>query len=441
MRRLSLGFIPIICLLLTGCMDSISPTSSFASSSNMERPIFTPTPAKTDIVRIQLNDTSLQDLLVEHDLAYPDPFSQEYPNVLTVPVMVNYSEKQLYYRSYEEMPFIGEKYPMTIPGEVHENLYKYDLTTFQKVKMGDVSLSGYSSGEFLFTDDAYYMFPATLEQGTATLHIKRLDFETGELQEITQIENGNIYVSSAQTENGTCAFLIRVTEGEQTSQRIYTLNEEKNLHIIYDSVQIGLKSPEFSALCAGNETLFLLRQIEREGHLVTEVVEMDLNGTVRRLISLPGLQKYSDPDYYADKLYVVGEYIFVKWFYCDEQLPYFSAFKLVDDKASKIQVPSNTPCYLLNQKPIDDRYFLFSAFPDEMDYTVNTYSSHLYVLDTMCDGFIGVHLPLAQDVVFNDMVCNENGDIIMNVVEKIEGQRTPQKRTIRIEFDELKSQL
>lgn len=441
MRRLFFGIILIFCLSITGCSNSSTQASSFIPSDSMERPSPMPTTAPTNVVRVQMPDFLLQDLLAEHNLAYPDPFSQEYPDILTVPVMIHYSSDYLYYRSYEEMPFVGEKSPMTIPEKVHENLYQYDLSTRKKVKIGDVSLSGYSSGEFLFTEDAYYMFPASLEQGNITLHIKGLDLKSGELQEIAQIENGDIYVSSAQTGNGSCAFLVRVTDEEQTSQRLYILNTDKELHIIYDSAQINLSTPEFSTLCAGDETLFLLRQREKAGQLLTDIVEMDLNGAVLRTISLPGLQDYSDSDYYADKLYVTGEYIFVKWYYCGEQLPYFSAFKLVDGKASSIFVPHNTPCYLLNDKPVDNRYLLFSAFPDGMDYTTNTYTSHLYVFDTLYDRFTGISLPLANDVVFNDIVCNENGDIIMNVVETKDSHSTPQKQTIRIDFEDLKSLL
>lgn len=441
MRRLFFGITLILCMVITGCSNPSSQISSFVPSDNMGNPATTPSITPTDVARVQMPGSLLQDLLAEHDLAYPDPFSQEYPDVLTVPVMVHYSSDSLYYRSYEEMPFVGEKHPMTMPEKLHETLYKYNLSTGEKIRIGDVSLSGYSSGEFLFTEDAYYMFPASLEQGSLMLQIKALNLGSGELQEITRIENGEIYVSSAQTGNGACAFLVRVTDDKRTIQRLYVLNTDRELHIIYDSALINLTSPEFSTLYAGSETLYLLRQKEKAGRLVTEVVEMDLSGVVLRTISLPGLQEYSDSDYFADKLYVTGDYIFVKWYYCGEQLPYFSAFKLIDGKASSVFVPKNTPCYLLNEKPVDNRYLLFSAFPNDMDYTTNSYTSHLYVFDTMYDRFTGISLPLVADVVFNDIVCNENGDIIMNVVETKDAQSKPQKRTIRIDFNDLKSLL
>lgn len=436
MRRLFFCLIMVFSLLIPGCASA-----SFTPSSNTALPSFPPASSRPNIVRVQLPDSLLQDLLAEHDLAYPDPFSQEYPNILTVPVMVHYSADYLYYCSFEETPFIGEKYPMTVPEEIHEGLYKYNLSSCEKVKVGDVSLSGYSSGQFLFTDDAYYISSVTLEQGNSTLCIKGLDFESGQIKEIAQIENGNLYVLSSQTDSGACAFLVRIADDEQISQKLYTLNAGRELTVIYDSAKIGLASPEFTALCAGNDSLFLLKQTDQTGQLVTEIVEMDLKGAILRTISLPGLQEYSDPEYYADKLYVAGDYIFIKWYYCGEHLPYFSAFKLEDGKASKVNVPDNNPCYLLNAKPIDNRYFLFSAFPDGLDYVTNTYTSHLYVLDAQDDCFTGISLPLAEDVVFNDMICNEYGDIIMNIVEKSDPKSAPQKRTLRIAFDDLKSLL
>ena len=423
---------------LTGCDNSALPLpiSTPVPSSTVESSPTTATPTREEVVRIQLPDSMLQDLLDEHHLAYPDPFSQGYPDILAVPVMVHYSADCLYYRSFEEMPFVGEKYSMTVPEEVNENLYEYNLSTREKIKIGDVSSSGYSSGNSLFTKDTFYTFSSTSQNA---LVIRGLDLESGKTQEIAQIENGKINVSFTQTDSGICAFLVEIENEGLNHQRLYTLNEEKNLKIIYDSAQIGLENPEFTALCSSDENLFLLRQTSQSGRLSTEVVEMDINGTELRTILLPDLQEYSDPEYYADKLYVQGDYIFIKWYYCGERLPYFSAFKLVDGKATEVAVPQNTPCYLLNDNPINGRYFLFSTFPDMMDYTVNTYTSHLYIFDTQYDRFIGISLPLARDIVFNDVVCNENGDIIMNIVESTDSQAPSQKRTVRIAFGNLKS--
>ena len=95
---------------LTGCANSSLPISTPVPSSTVESSPTTATPTREEVVRIQLPDSMLQDLLDEHHLAYPDPFSQEYPDIPAVPVMVHYSADCLYYRSFEEMPFVGEKY-------------------------------------------------------------------------------------------------------------------------------------------------------------------------------------------------------------------------------------------------------------------------------------------------------------------------------------------
>lgn len=73
-----------------------------------------------------------------------------------------------------------------------------------------MSISGYSSGDFLFTEDAYYMFPASSEQERNILHIRELDFNSGKLQDVTLIENGQLYVSSDQTNSGTGLFWFKL---------------------------------------------------------------------------------------------------------------------------------------------------------------------------------------------------------------------------------------
>ncbi len=115
MRRLFLCAILMVSLFVIGCADSSLTASTSVQPGSTENQSPTATPAKTSVDRIQLNESLLQDLLAEHHLAYSNPFSQGYPDVLTTPVFVHYSADHLYYRSYEEMPFFGEKYPMTVP--------------------------------------------------------------------------------------------------------------------------------------------------------------------------------------------------------------------------------------------------------------------------------------------------------------------------------------
>lgn len=367
-------------------------------------------PPQSQAKLVRLPSQAVENFLTQHPIDYPDPFSQFYPQERIVPGLLRYVGNSLYLESAEETPFVGKENPVQTPEGVINKLYRYTLETKEKQAIG-ILLDGVQSSDFLLTQATYYYYPMRDE----TLYVCALDLKSGETATLLELPQGSIYVRSGILQNGCAVFLVRFSENETAQQRIYKIKTDRTVEIIYDSIKDGSGLAEFSTMTVYGDFIYALRQLPVNGALKTSVVQMNSAGEFVREIDLPNLEAYVNPDYFADKMYVVGDYIFVKWYYCEE-LPYFNAYLLKEDKAEAVPYAYNAPCYLLNDQFINGRYLIFSTFPDNMDYTANTFTSTLMLLDTATNAFIGVKIPLDESYTPMQMVVNENGDILISLM-------------------------
>lgn len=389
-----------------------------------------------------LSEAQLQEFGEEHDLAYPDPFSQEYPHSLALPTLLQYEGDTLYFLSEEETPFVGKENTAQTPDPLICKLYAYDCSAKEKREVGPAGFEGYSSGDFLLTGDAFYYHSSVhADRPGMVLSLLRLLRDSKETEELAQIENALIGADYGELENGTVVAMVRYVKGEKDGQSIYKLEPGASLQRIYNSEEQGLAAPEFSALTVYKNSIFLLRQTEQKGMLKSEIVEMDAAGRPLAAIAPPGLEQYADPDYYADELYVLGDYFFIKWYSSDETLPAFCAYRLVNNQPQAVKFSKNSPCRLLSPSLIGGRYLLFSAFPDYMDFSARQYAAHVFLFDTRQSAFIGVHFPFDSDVLISQMVCNEKGDLILEVSRWNEERRQLQPRLLKVDFSAIQALL
>lgn len=432
----------LLVLLLVGC--KASPTSFSVSSTTVVAESEAGQTVSSSAPRIiDCPEALLQDFLAEHSLAYADPLSQDYPNDLVIPQIIQYTQDSLYVLSYEDTPFVGKENTARTSDLFVNTLYKYNFLTKEKQKIGVIDSSGMCSSDFLLTEESYYYFPLSIAyQENPVLYIKALSRASREEKDILKIEGGNINVSSGELRDGTVLFMIRSADGTKTRQRIYKLQGSASPEMIYDSRKEGLQEPAFSALAVVQDTIFLLEQTQENAKLKTKLLKMDSMGNALQTIELPGMEAYSDTANYADKLYVCGDYVFIKWYRCEEGLSAFSAYRLTNGQAQPIAVPDNAPCYLLTPNPVQNRYLIFSAFPNNMDFQANQYASHLYLLDTQnADRFIGLHFPLASDVTISEMVCNEEGNLMMSTLQPIDTMQRAQAGMVKVDFSAIKALL
>ena len=409
----------LLSILCTGC-----------SSQDVSAPSESPVPESTPRT-IEYPASEIRDLSEEFQLAYPDPLSVDYPDAYTLPGVVAYRRELLYYLSTQASGAVGQEPTEQIAPQLRETLCTLNTQTGQKTEIGDVTTRGYSSEQSLLTGDALYDSGMELsENGSdsgSLLQIKKFSFTSGESQTILEVENGMIEVSFGELEDHTIVFMLhRLDESfTKTHQEIYKLLPDNSVQKIF-STDGNEGTYNFTDFTAQENTLFLLNQPEVEGKLHTEAVCLNSDGQITRTLALPGLSAYSDTFNYADHIYAAGDYVFIKWYRAPDALPYFSAWKICEGGAEALSVPQNAPCRLISQTPIQNRYLLFSAFPNEMNFSENQYKNHLYLFDMETGEFTGIHLPYESNVSLGAMVCSEQGTLAMHLTET-SGENTTKK--------------
>lgn len=400
----------LLSLLAAGC-----------SSQEVSAPSASPTPQPAP-GRIEYPASEIRDLSDEFGLAYPDPLSVDYPDAYTLPSIAAYRGEQLYYVSTQASGWVGQEPTQQIAPQLRETLCTLNTQTGQKAEIGDAAILAYTAEQELFTQDAWYYAGMGLSEhegeAGSLLQIQKLSLDSGKDQTVFTVENGMLGVSFGELTDGTVVFMVRRLDESLTEahQEIYKLLPDNSVQKIFSTDESG-ELYNFTDFTTRENVIYLLNQPEVEGKLHTEAVCMASDGEITRTLALPGLSAYADTFNYADHIYAAGDYVFIKWYRAPDALPYFSAWKICEGGAEALSVPQNAPCRLLSQTPIQNRYLLFSAFPNEMNFSENQYKNHLYLFDMETGEFTGIHLPYESNVSLGAMVCSEQGTLIMHITE------------------------
>lgn len=361
---------------------------------------------------IHISDSALKDFLQENDISYPNPFSLEYPNENTVPSIIKYHNDTIYYTSYEESIIKNQYDSSQTPENIEVNLFSYNIKTREKVNHGNLQYENLLSHSFVFSQKDYYYFPLKIENDGSVLYLRSLNLHTSEDRTLEEIYNSNIDIL-VDIEDNTIIFLVNYHQDSVYAQRIYRLILDESIECIYDSVESASMFGEYSALDIHEGNIYLLKQTVNKDKLVTSIEKMSFDGQILDEYYLPFLDEYFEPNYYADRLYYFGDYCFIKWYNCGDELPYFIAYHINQGKFEKIEYANNAPCYLLYDKPIENRYLYFSTFPDDMDYNKRIHTSTLKVFDLQTNKFMGLTIPFPEKTEITGIVCNEKGNLIL----------------------------
>lgn len=400
------------------------------SSQGISGPLASPTPQPAP-GRIEYPASEIRDLSEEFGLAYPDPLSVDSPDAATLPGIAAYRGEQLYYVSTQASGWVGQEPTEQIAPQLRETLCTLNTQTGQKAEIGDAAILAYTAEQALFTQDAWYYAGMGLSEhegeAGSLLQIQKLSLDSGEDQTVFTVENGMLEVSFGELTDGAVVFMVhRLDESlTESHQEIYKLLPDNSVQKIFSTDESG-ELYNFTDFTTRENVIYLLNQPEVEGKLHTEAVCMASDGEITRTLALPGLSAYADTFNYADHIYAAGDYVFIKWYRAPDALPYFSAWKICEGGAEALSVPQNAPCRLLSQTPIQNRYLLFSAFPNEMNYSENQYKNHLYLFDMETGEFTGIHLPYESNVSLGAMVCSEQGTLAVHLTETI-GENTTEK--------------
>ena len=363
---------------------------------------------------IQLNNDAVESFLQNNNIAYPNPFSINYPDEIIVPSIMKFDDNQIFYISYEGSEIRKTNDHSQTPKGIVTKLFSYNLKTKEKTDYGELNYEDLSSSDFLLFKENYYYFPLEIIAPDTVLNIKCKSLYNLENKTLEKILNGNINIATDYSD-GIRIILINYSEKSKNEQRVYKILSEDNIVCIYDSIQMSSADKKYSALDIYDGNIYLLNQIIKENSLITSIDKMNFDGDILETFHLPIPNEYCDPTYYADQFYFFKNSCFIKWYHCGNELQFFTAYQLKFGKYRNINYSENSPCYLISRKPIAGRYLYFTTFPDNMNYFQNHYTSILKIFDIKTNKFIGVNIPLPNESEVTNIVCDEKGNLLITI--------------------------
>lgn len=363
------------CLLLlffactmTACQNGaptgdVYPTASIAPThAAMDDNILQPLVVGADL----LQEVSTKSLLYADPYTYVRPRPQVLPNVLDFEnnvLTLESSQRQTPTELFDEAQGV----------DLTKEIISFELDTQETSVLGTV-VGNTQLAYGLSTEDSYFDF--TIDDSLTITEY----FRDGTPQRTVFSMPGGVGAYGVQLASGEQIFLIHHIVDEKDRETIIKLDMDGKAAVLLDGAQ-ATKSFGYSAIAAQGEDIYLVKQVVVADSLKTSIVVLDKNGEEQKTISLPGLERYSNPEYFADRLYVAENFVFIKWYRADNSEPYMTIFALEGENVRKILFDSNSPSVLLHIAPIENRFLIFRAFPAGMDYQDASYERELIVFD------------------------------------------------------------
>lgn len=172
----------------------------------------------------------------------------------------------------------------------------------------------------------------------------------------------------------------------QAMQRVMVYDDAAGCSVLYEAPfpQGEEDSERLFSICCAEENIYILVRRTTAGESRLHCLCMDREGQLLWDRALDVLEKYTDPDYSIDQITVCGKYLLIKFYSCGN-LPQFAALRLDEDEIRALDIPKQYPCWELTSEPVDGRYFVFTLFPDHMNYLKGSYSSDIAIFDMVTE--------------------------------------------------------
>lgn len=221
------------------------------------------------------------------------------------------------------------------------------------------------------------------EKGCDVTSVILLDFAAKRVSTVFEDAFAVVTVDFAGLNADDFAFLYR---DAQNMQRVMVYDDAAGCSAVYEAPfpQGEEDSERIFSICGAEENIYLLVCRTTAGDRRLHCLCVDREGQLLWDRALDVLEKYTDPDYSIDQIMVCSKYLFIKFFSCGS-LPQFAALRLDEDGVQALPVPRQYPCWELTSEPVDERYVVFTLFPDHMNYLRGSYTSDIAIFDMVTE--------------------------------------------------------
>ncbi len=269
----------------------------------------------------------------------------------------------------------------------------------------------------------YFTLPCTYnEDGKLQINIIDYDKEKDISKNIYNETITSPYYYADYINEHEVVFLIFPTIGERTYQRVLKYDfVTSEISVLYENEYIYSKnesdvSENIWTIDTFNGSVFILNTQVSDGDRSWSVSEINSSGNVLEKTVLTGLYDYRDINCSVNQFVVTPNEYLIQYYDSGNN----SNFVVINrsDPNINIQFDKYVPCTLISPFWLEDRYLLYSTFPDYGDYDNYYFSSDISVYDSMENEFYFLKIPTGTGYQIAKIVSNEKGDVIIVVADE-----------------------
>lgn len=367
MKRFVVYLLLLFAFTLTGCQIGEVSGEMFPTASIVSHPAVT-----VEISHPLVVGMDIQQEISTKSLLYADPYTYVLPRPQVLPNVLDFERGVLTLESSQKQE-PTEHFDDVQGMDFTKEIVSYGVETQEPMILGTV-VGNTQLPHGFSTSDSYFDF--TVDNGLTITEYYR----DGSSQHTIFSIPGGLGAYGIQLSSGERIFLIHHLVDDEDRETILKLGHDGDTTILLDGTQAN-ESYGYSAIAACGEDIYVAKQAVVSGNLETSIVVLDKNGETQETLVLPGLEQYKNSEYYADRLYVVEKFLFLKWYRADDSAPYMTIYALQDGTPRQISFGTSSPSALLHVDPIENRFLFFRAFPENMDYQDTSYERELIVFD------------------------------------------------------------
>lgn len=216
-------------------------------------------------------------------------------------------------------------------------------------------------------------------------------------------------------------FLIFPTIGKRTYQRVLKYDfVTSEISVLYENEYIYSEnesdvSENIWTIDTFNGSIFILNTQVSDGDRSWSVSEIDTSGNILEKTALTGLYDYCNINCSVNQFVVTPNEYLIQYYDSGNN----SNFVVINrsDPSINIQFDKYVPCTLISPFWLEDRYLLYSTFPDYGDYDKYYFSSDISVYDSLENTFHFLKISTETEYQIDKIISNEEGDVILVVAD------------------------
>lgn len=314
---------------------------------------------------------------------------------------------------------ISEYYTLAEKETTQNAISSFNILSKERKELFSYDFSIGYNPDFIYNEH-YFTFPCTHnEYGELQINIIDYDKENDVSENIYYETVTSPYYYADYLNETEVVFLIFPKIGEKIYQRVLKYDfVTSEISVLYENEYIHTENENNVAeniwtIDTFNGNVFILNTEVSAGNRSWSILEIDSSGNVLEQTDLTGLYDYRAINCSINQFVVAPKEYLIQFYDAGINSPFVAINR--NDSDINLQFDKLVPCTLISPFWLEERYLLYSTFPDYGDYDEYHFSSDISVYDSLENEFYFLNIQTDPKYQIDKIVSNEKGDVILVV--------------------------